>query len=319
MTNDKAQISNIDIRDAFFDELYVIAKNDRDVVFLTADMGAHSLNRFKKDLKKQYINVGVAEQNMVSVAAGLALGGKKVFIYTIIPFVTLRCYEQIQIDICSMNLPVAIIGAGPGFCYESDGPTHHGTKDISCMRALPKMTILNPSDSTMAKTCARAAYKSSRPIYIRIDKGRLPLIYDKKESFKAGIARIKKGKDLTIISTGTMVHKALEIEKLLSSHSISATILDLYRIKPLNVELLLSLLDKSRRIVTMEENSITGGIGSAVAEVLHDNKIKDILLKRIGILDEHCFECGSRESLHALYNLDTKGIKTSILDWMGTS
>ncbi|HCJ66263.1 MAG TPA: 1-deoxy-D-xylulose-5-phosphate synthase, partial [Elusimicrobia bacterium] len=117
------KLSDVDMRDAFFDEVYNIAKSDPNVIFLTADMGAYSLVRFKKELSNQFINVGIAEQNMVSIAAGFALGGKKVFIYSIIPFITLRCYEQIKVDLCCMNLPVTIIGVGVGLTYGSDGPT----------------------------------------------------------------------------------------------------------------------------------------------------------------------------------------------------
>ncbi len=134
----------VDIRDAFFDKLYNIAKNDSQVIFMTADMAAFGLVKFKNDLPNQFINVGIAEQNMVSVAAGLALRNKKVFIYTIIPFATERCYEQLSVDACGMNLPITIIGVGPGLTYGSDGPTHHGTQDIAIMRSLPKITILNP-------------------------------------------------------------------------------------------------------------------------------------------------------------------------------
>ncbi len=307
------RMSDVDMRDAFFDELYAIAQNDSQVVFLTADMGAYSLLRFKKDLSGQYINVGVAEQNMVSIAAGLALGGKTVFIYTIIPFVTLRCYEQIKIDLCSMNLPVTIIGVGAGFTYGSDGPTHHGTQDIAAMRVLPEMTILNPSDSVITAACARIAYRNPSPTYVRIDKGMLPLIYDKKESdFSEGIAELKCGNDLTIISTGIMVHKALEVAETLLAHSIPTGVIDLYRISPLNEELLLKFISKSRCIITLEENTITGGIGSAVSEVLSDNT-KSIPLKRIAIPDEHCFKSGDRESLHGLYNLDAESIVKTIL------
>jgi len=304
------------MRDAFFDELYKIAKDDPQVVFLTADMGAHSLVRFKKDLKNQYINVGVAEQNMVSISAGLSLGGKKVFIYTIIPFATLRCYEQIKIDLCCMNLPVTIIGAGPGFCYGSDGPTHHATQDIAVMRTLPEMSILNPSDSLMSQASARIAYTNSSPTYVRIDKGMLPLIYDEiKTDFSEGITEVRRGNDLAIISTGIMVCKALEVAESLLTHSISASVIDIYKIKPLNKKLLLEFIDKSNRIVTLEENIITGGIGSAVGEVLNDNS-KKIPLKRIAISDEHCFKSGSREDLQAFYNLDRDGITDTILEWI---
>lgn len=308
-------ISDVDMRDAFFDELYNIARDDPQVIFLTADMGAYSLVRFKENLPGQYINVGVAEQNMVSVAAGLALGGKTVFIYTIVPFVTLRCYEQIKIDLCCMELPVTVIGAGAGLTYGSDGPTHHAVHDVAVMRALPEITILNPSDSVMTQAFARIAYESTSPVYVRIEKGRLPLIYDENGSdFSNGIAEIKSGVDLTIISTGIMVHRALEAAKILDEHSMSVGVLDLYRIKPLNVELLLNFIGQSKCVVILEENAITGGIGSAVCEVLSDN-LKNISLKRIALPDKHCFESGDRESLHILYGLDTNSITKSILDW----
>lgn len=311
------KISDVDMRDAFFDELYNIAKDDSQVVFLTADMGAFSLVRFKKDLPEQYINVGVAEQNMVSVAAGLALGGKTVFVYTIVPFATMRCYEQIKIDLCCMNLPVTIIGVGAGFTYGSDGPTHHAIHDIAVMRTLPEITILNPSDSVMIQAFARIAYKSTGPVYVRIEKGKLPLIYDEaKNGFSDGIARTKKGSDLTIISTGIMVHQAYRVAEILAEHSISAGVVDLYRIKPLNTELLFKFIDKSKCVVTLEENTVTGGIGSAVSEALSDN-LRAKPLKRIAIPDTHCFKSGDRQSLQASYGLDTGSIVKSIVDWHG--
>jgi len=309
------KISDVDMRDAFFDEVYKIAKGDPCVIFITADMGAHSLVRFKNDLPEQYINVGVAEQNMVSIAAGLALGGKTVFIYSIVPFVTMRCYEQIKIDLCCMNLPVTIIGAGAGLTYGSDGPTHHAIHDVAVMRTLPEITILNPSDSTMTQAFARISYEAASPVYIRIEKGILPLIYQQKNGdFSDGLAEIKSGDDLTIIATGIMVHHAVKVAEILSQHSVSAGVVDLYRIKPLNADLLLRLADKSKCLVTLEESAITGGMGSAVTEVLSDNS-RTIPLKRIAIPDMHCFNAGSRESLQALYGLDTESIVKSIVDW----
>ena len=170
------EMSNIDIRDAFFDEIYDIASRDRDVIFITADTDAFSLRRYKKDFPDQFINVGVAEQNMVAVSAGLALSGKKVFIYAIIPFITIRCCEHIKVNICSMNLPVAIIGAGAGLSFGNDGPTHHAMQDIAVMRILPEITILNPCDGPSAAACARIAYESNTPVYVRIDKGEFPAL-----------------------------------------------------------------------------------------------------------------------------------------------
>ena len=173
----------VDIRDAFFDELYAIAVEDGNVMFLTADMGAFSLAKFKEDLPEQYINVGVAEQILVSVAAGLALGGKRVFIYAMAAFITQRCYEQIKIDLCQMRLPVTIIGSGPGLTYGSEGPTHHAVNDIAIMKVLPEMMIITPRDPEEAKEAARIAYDNQTPVYIRLAKGKLPAVYGKYRDF----------------------------------------------------------------------------------------------------------------------------------------
>lgn len=309
--------SDIDIRDAFFDEVYTIATKDSNVMFLTADMGAFSLNKFKKDLSSQYINVGVAEQNLVSIAAGLALGGKKVFIYTIAAFITQRCYEQIKIDLSCMRLPVTIIGSGPGITYSSDGPTHHAIQDVAIMRALPEMMILNPSDPVMATAAARIAHKSHGPVYIRIDKGKLPLLYDNNEDFSDGLALLKKGRDLMITTTGVMVHQAFKVADELTKYSIDAGVIDLYRIKPINEELLLSVIGKSNRIVTLEEHSIIGGIGSAISEILVD-KGKALALRRIAIADKNCVGYGDREWMHSFYGLDVNSITKTILNWQQT-
>jgi len=307
--------NNVDIRDAFFDELYNIAKNDPQVIFLTADMGAFGLVKFKEDLPKQYINVGIAEQNMVSIAAGLSLGGKKVFIYTIIPFVTGRCYEQINVDLCSMNLPVTIVGIGPGLTYGSDGPTHHATQDIAIMRALPEITILNPADPISVTAMVNIAYKNSGPTYIRLEKGRIPEIYDKNNNFSDGLTEFSQGKELTVISTGIMTHNALKVAKELNSRGVSTGVVDLYKVKPLNKKKLFKIIDNSKRLITLEENIITGGIGSAISEFLTDNG-KIIPLKRIAIPDEHCFKLCDREKLHVFYNLDANGIIKTILKWI---
>jgi len=307
MLNQKNKLSDIDIRDAFFDELYNLAAKDPNVIFLTADMGAFSLEKFKRDLSSQYINAGVAEQNLVSVAAGLALGGKKVFIYAIAPFITQRCYEQIKIDLACMRLPVTIIGAGAGIVYNSDGITHHATQDIAIMRTLPGMTIFNPADSVTAAAAVHIARNSNGPVYVRIDKGKLPLLYDKKNNFSDGMAILKTGSDLMIIATGTMVHQAFRAADKLAQHSIDTGIIDLYRIKPINEDLFLTAVKKVRRIATLEEHSVIGGIGSAVGEILADRGMA-LSLKRIGIADKYCSVCGDREWMRKDYGLDIENI-----------
>lgn len=306
--------NTVDIRDAFFDRLYEIAASDKDVIFLTADMGAFSLAKFKKNLSNQYINVGVAEQNLVSVAAGLALGGKKVFIYAIAPFITQRCYEQIKIDLCCMRLPVTIIGVGAGIAYNSDGPTHHATQDIAIMRALEDITIINPSDPATSAAAASMAYEENHPVYIRIDKGKWPLLYDEKQDFADGLALLRQGSDVLIVSTGLAVHRALKVAEELSMHSIDAGVLDLYRIKPVNAELLLDVIGQSKQLVTLEEHSVVGGIGSIISEILTD-KGAALPLKRIGISEKTCSGHGDRDWMHSFYGLDVDGITEQILNW----
>ena len=310
MSND-----NIDLRDAFFDELYELARKDKDLIFLTADMGAFSLKRFKKDMPRQYFNVGVAEQNMISVAAGLSLGGKNVFVYSIVPFVTLRCYEQIKIDFCCMNLPVTLVGIGAGVTYGGDGPTHHATHDIAVMRVLPEMTIVNPSDAALTRMSARFAYNNTTPTYIRIEKGTLPAIHSEDADYQSGLSALSQGADVTILATGIMVHNALDVAERLQEKGVSTGVVDIYRVKPLNQNLLLRHINRSKNIVTLEDNSIIGGLGSMISEVFCDCQVNKPL-KRIAMPDCHCFESFQREALHTLYQLDVEAVTRTVLDWL---
>jgi transketolase len=260
--------------------------------------------------------VGIAEQNMISIAAGLALSGKIVYVYAIAPFASLRCYEQIKVDLCCMKLHVNILGVGAGFAYDIMGPTHHATEDISIMRVLPEMTILNPSDSIMSAGFAQVSYKNPGPKYIRFDRGGIPVLYqNKKIDFSTGLMNLKRGKDLCIIATGIMTHRALEVAKELSRHSIDAGVIDLYRIKPINEQILLETVTNYKNILTLEEHFVTGGLGSAIMEILckNDNYPR---LKILGICDRYYFEYGGREYLHELCRLDKKDIVATIIEWM---
>lgn len=309
--------SGVDMRDAFFDALYEIALNDRNLLLLTDDQGAFSLKKFKKDLNDQYFNVGIAEQNMVAVAAGLALGGKIPFLYGISTFVTMRCYEQIRLDICCMNLPVAMVGSGPGYTYGSDGPTHHATQDVAIMRTLPEVTILNPSDAVMTAASARLAYKNPGPTYIRLEKGILPPLYDDGQDLSEGLQVLRAGYELVIVSTGIMVHQALKVADELSKLAVDVGVVDLYRIKPVNREPLLSILDRAQHVVTLEETFINGGLGSLIGEVLIDAG-KRISLKRLATPDQHVYKYGHREWLHSHCGLDVNSLTTKILEWLRT-
>jgi len=305
-----------DTRDATFGELYSIALQNPDVVVLSADTGARIFKEFQRNIPKQFLNVGVSEQNAMSVAAGLALTGKKVFVFGISNFVTLRCYEQIRNDICCMDLPVTVLGMGTGYVYSIDGPTHHITQDISIMRALPGMTIWSPSDYTMVGALVHMAYKSPGPKYIRIDKGPFTPIYDPgKLDFSDGLATVKSGKDLTIVATAIMVTQALKVVEELAIHGVDAGIVDFYRLKPANNRFFLEAVSHSKRIVTLEEHTIAGGLGSIVCEIMADQGTT-IPVKRIGIPDNYRLEVGSRAWVQSLDGLDVYGITKTILDWI---
>jgi transketolase len=308
------KIQNISMRDALFDRLYEIAKNDKDVVIVSADMGAPSLDKFRKDLSGQFVNIGIAEQNAILISAGLALSGKKVFAYAIAPFITLRCYEQIKIELAAMNLPVTIVGVGAGLGYDDSGPTHHTTEDLAIMRVLPNMTINNITDSVMANAFADISCKTSGPNYLRLDREKLPNIYKKGHDFSEGVTVLKKSKDIYIVATGNMVHRALEVSDELKKHSIDAGVIDLYTL-PINEKLFLEAIANAKKIITLEEHILYGGMGSAVLEVLADNN-KLIPVKRFGLdlRNGYCYKYGGRKHMQSLYGLDAQSITKAIYE-----
>jgi transketolase len=307
------QLSDTDIRDALFDTIYDIATKDRDLVFLTDDMDAFSLRRFKQDMPDQFINIGVAEQNMINVAAGLATCGKKVFAYGIASYVTMRCLEQIKVNLCSMNLPVTIIGVGPGFSFEYDGPTHHGVQDVSLMRSLPEMSIYNLSDISLANASAHLAYQADGPVYIRLDKGKFPDFRGDTESFSKGFRVLRPLADLNIVSTGFMTPRALAVAEELKNRSINAGVVDLYRLKPIDNAFFAQVIEPSSRIVTVEENSIIGGIGSIVTEVAAD-KQSDVKVHRIAVEDRQFLTYGRREWHHQNLGIDLDSLVNAITE-----
>lgn len=183
----KKNIENIDIMTAFFSELTNIGLKDKSLFFISADHGAWALSDFKNKLNKQYMNIGISEQNMISFAAGMALNKKKVYLFTITPFITQRCLEQIKIDLCYPNLPVVIVGNGSSLTYSYHGTSHQAIEDIAIMRSLPNLKILNPCDNLSTRTAVRIAHESNQPVYIKLDKGFFPDIYHKTKDIKEGV------------------------------------------------------------------------------------------------------------------------------------
>lgn len=301
--------NSVDIRDAVFDQVYKIAKKDKNFIFIADDMDAFSLKRYKKDFPKQYINIGVAEQNMIDLAAGLASSGKTVCCFGIASYVTARCFEQIKFSVCSMNLPVMIVGIGAGFSFNFDGPSHQGTIDLGIMRLLPEMTIFNPSDDKSAIQAVKASYKLKKPTYIRLDKGVLPEIYSQKDAEK-GYKVIKKLSKLNIITTGIITSTVLKALNELNLKNIG--LIDLYQIKPLPKDFIKSVLKKSSKILTIEEHSILGGLSTIISEQITQNNLRNIYLKNLAIKDHQFDVFGSREWLQSLNGLDIKNIKKII-------
>ncbi len=307
-------MSNQTQRDAFWDALYEIARHDRDTYLVCADMGAPSLDKFRRDLTNQYIDVGIAEQQGSAVAAGLALEGKKVYVYAIAPFITLRCYEHSRVNLASMNLPVTLVGVGSGVSYDDSGPTHHTVDDLSVMRILPHFTVHNCTDAVMAAALADISHKATGPDYVRLDRGKLPGVYQEGHDFSDGLAVLQEPSDgVWLAATGNMVQRAQEVAAQLSSRSVKVGVIDVYRL-PINAPKLVQAIDGARRIFTMEEHSLPGGFGSAVCEVLADNEVM-VPVKRLGFdfSDGYCYKYGGRENIQSLYGLDTGKVLETVL------
>jgi transketolase len=306
---------DIDLRDAFFDDLNRIADGDPNVLLLTDDQDAFSLSWMRQNLPNQYLNAGISEQNLISVASGLALTGKTPFVYGIAAFMTMRCYEQIRDDLCAMNLPVTIVASGGGFGYSGDGPTHHATQDVAIMRTLPNMTIYNPSDATSTSHFVHLAYEEPGPKYVRIERGTIGKIYGDKHDFKPGLDILSSGSDLMIISTGMMVHNALTVARDLAKYDVRAGVTDVYRLKPVDSETLISAVGDVPRVVTLEEHSVIGALGSLVSEIFSDHGIPKPI-KRIGIPDRFQYSYGTREWMQSQVGLDNESVVKDILNWV---
>lgn len=293
------------MRDSFFDRFYEIARRDRNVILVSADLAAPSLDKFRRDLGGQFVNVGIAEANMIAVAGGLALSGKKVFTYALAPFATPRCYEFIKVEAGLMKLPIVVLGLGVGFSYDDSGPTHHTTEDISIMRALPNMEMLSASDSRMAAAFADLAYKSKKPTYIRLDRYVLPMLSREGMKFHAGFREVRQAKETCIVATGNMVHRAMEVHEAMQGQ---VGVIDLYRLKPL-AKTLPAVLRKYRTIISLEEHLLDGGLGSILAEIIADHCLP-VRLKRLGI-DRYLYDYG-RENMQTLCGLDVRSVCRAI-------
>src|SRR3989338_146549 len=223
-------------RDAYINAVYDAARLDRNIVFITADLGAKGLDRFREDIKPQFIHAGISEQNMINLATGLSRCGKKVFTYAMSSFIAFRDFEQIKVTLASLNSPVTILSVGVGYGYDHAGPTHYATEDIGCMRSLANMEILSPADTTSVVESAIRSCTTPSLRYVRLDSQYLPDIYRTGDTsfWDRGLVEIEQGKDLCIFATGYMTHRAREVRGKLATQGIETGVVDVFRLKPFN-------------------------------------------------------------------------------------
>lgn len=304
----------IGMRDAYFKELYKIFRQDKNTVLLSADNGAPTIDAIS-ELPGQFRNVGIAEQQMIGMACGLALEGRRVWVYAIDPFVTFRCLEFIKLDMCAMDLPIVALGVGAGYAYDIMGPTHHAVGAVATMRVWPNLKVYSVADSVTAAALAPISYEDRCPQYIRFDRAGIPDLYhDRTIDFREGLVCAKPGTDIYIVAHGIMVHQALKIADILSTSGIEVGVIDLFRLKPVNTPRLLEYLQSVPRVVSLEEDYLQGGMGSILAEIIVDHGL-NLPLLRIGQGDRFVFDLGGREAIWRRYGLDVSGNAAKITEW----
>ena len=297
-------------RNAYGQALLELAKKHKNLVVLDADLSKSTKTiMFAKEHPDRFFEMGIAEANMISTAAGLASCGKLPFVSTFAVFATGRVYDQIRMDIAYSKANVKIFATHGGISVGKDGASHQMTEDLALMRVLPNMTVLAPSDATQTKRIVELMAETKGPMYARVGRADAPLIYDEiiVKTMQLGKGMIvEDGTDLTIIACGTMVEPAIEAAKKLKKEKISTRVIDMHTVKPLDEKLVIKCARETGAIITAEEHSIVGGLGAAVAETLADNSIS-CKLKRMGIKDVFC-ESGSPSDLLEKYELNEKHI-----------
>ncbi len=295
------------MRNAFSDALVARAKADPKVLLLTGDHGYALFDAFRKACPDQYINCGIAEQNMVGVAAGLARAGFKPVVYGLAAFVPVRVLEQIKIDVCYENLPVILIGDGAGFVYSHLGTSHQSTEDIACTRTLPSLTVLSPADRFEMAGAMELAFASNSPVYLRMGKSDRGDIHTEAIKFSTGkiLPLHKTEKPVAILATGSMVRTALSL-----SEEIEAEVWSVPTIKPIDRDQLLSIARRVSCIVTIEEHSILGGLGSCVTETLSSEM--PVPVCRVGVEDRFSSKCGTWDYLLIEHGLDLESVSRRV-------
>jgi len=302
-------------RDVFWTRIGQMMREDDDIVIVTADMGTPAFDKIRTSFPSRFINVGIAEQNCISVAAGLAKEGKKPYIFNIATFAILRGLEQIKVGISIMDLPVTIVGTGTGFSYDDAGPTHHLFEDIAIVRAMPHIKINSVSDNVMAKKIAEKSRYMKKPNYVRLERHINPNIYTEKTDFTKGYQIVKPGEKVCVVSNGFMLWKSFRLKEDLAELGIDLCVIDLHDY-PCNEDLLCKDLSKFESIITIEENFLPGAMGSYIMEILCDRQINK-KIKRFGLKQEWIYRYGGREHNHEYHGIDYKTILKETKRFLG--
>jgi len=296
------------MRTAFIETLCELAGQDERIWLLTGDLGYSVLEHFSQRFPKRYVNVGVAEQNMTGVAAGLALEGKIVFTYSIANFPVMRCLEQIRNDVCYHNLNVKVVAVGGGVAYGAAGYTHHAVEDLAVMRAMPNMTVLAPGDPVEVRLATRAIVNWQGPCYLRLGKGGEPVLHKTVPTFQIGKALVvREGSDVTLISTGGILSELMLAAEQLAPW-IQARVLSMPTLKPLDEESILKALTETKLLVTVEEHSEVGGLGSAVAEQIGRNAAGGCALQTVNFNHHLSYTIGTQKTLRERAGLNASNL-----------
>jgi transketolase len=283
------------MRSAFVRALTDAAAADDRIVFLTGDLGFKLFDDFASRYPGRFLNVGVAEATMAGVATGLALEGKKPFIYSIAPFVTLRCYEQIRNDICYHEADVTVVGVGGGYSYGPNGPTHHALEDVAVMRVLPNMTVICPGDPAETEAAVRALVAHRGPAYLRLGRAGEPTVHSSPVAFRIGESLVlRDGRDVALLSTGGMLATAVRVADLLADRGLGCRVVSMPTVKPLDTAAIEAAVRQTAVVATLEEHSVLGGFGGAVAEHVAELGAAT-RLRRFGARDRFSHTCGDQE------------------------
>ena len=308
------------MRDAFIRTLTELAPRHPEILLLTGDLGFGVFDQYITRFPRQYLNVGVAEQNMSGLAAGLALEGHTVFTYSIGNFPTLRCLEQIRNDICHHAANVKIVCIGGGMSYGPVGFSHHATEDLAILRALPDMLVLSPGDLWEAAEASRYLISHRGPAYLRLDKSAAPLTARPDEVFQPGrIRTVREGSDVTLAATGGILAEALRAANALCEQGISCRVLSVHTVKPFDTATLTAAASETGGIVSIEEHAVDGGLGGAIAETLMEAGVFPPFFVRMGLRNTFSSVVGSQQYLRKVYSLDACAIARTVSAKLGIS